>query len=126
MTIIYMLTNCLFFNSALFCEVLDGIANGEMTCSRGNKLGSVCKFKCNNGYVLESEDHQGKLCYKNSTWIGSTAVCTESKNEYLIIGLSQSILPLALQYSIPFSFLYVTKYFPKVYLLLHILDVHKN
>ena len=80
MTIIYMLTNCLFFNLALFCDVLDEIANGTMTCSRGNKIGSLCKLKCNDGYVLEPEDYQGKLCYKNSEWIGSTALCLRGKH----------------------------------------------
>ena len=80
MTITYMLTNYMFSNSALFCDVLDEIANSEMTCTRGNKLGSVCKFKCNDGYVLHPEDYQGKLCYKKSEWIGSTALCTKGKH----------------------------------------------
>ena len=79
MTII-VLANCLFFNSALFCDDLHEVANGNMNCSRGNKLGSVCKFKCNDGYVLHPEDQQGKMCDEKSGWIGSNALCTNGKH----------------------------------------------
>ena len=80
---IYMPTNSLLFFPilAFFCPALDEIANGEMSCTRGNKLGSLCKFECNEGYVLSPKDHQGYLCYKKSEWIGLNASCIEGKHE---------------------------------------------
>ena len=78
--IIYKLTKFFFFVSnffilALFCPTMKETENGKMTCTRGNKLGSLCKLKCNDGYAISPEDHQGYLCYKKSEWIGSTASC---------------------------------------------------
>ena len=78
--IIFKLTKFFFFVSnfcilALFCPTMNETENGKMTCTRGNKLGSLCKLKCNDGYAISPKDHQGYLCYKQSEWIGSTAAC---------------------------------------------------
>ena len=64
-----------FYILALFCPKMNEIENGKMSCTRGNKLGSLCKLKCNDGYTIFPKDHQEYLCYKKSEWIGLTASC---------------------------------------------------
>ena len=78
--IIYKLTKFFifvsnFYISALFCPKMNKTENGKMTCTKGNKLGSLCKLKCNDGYTISPKDHQGNLCNNKSEWVGSTASC---------------------------------------------------
>ena len=78
--IIYKVTKFFVFVSnfyilALLCPKMNETENGEMACTRGNKFGSLCKLKCNDGYTISPKDHQGYLCNKKSEWIGSTASC---------------------------------------------------
>ena len=78
--IIYKLTKLFVFASnfyilALFCPKMNETENGKMTCTKGNKFGSLCKLKCNDGHTIFPKDYQGNLCYKKSEWIGPTASC---------------------------------------------------
>ena len=67
--------NCLFFSLLLFvaavCDPPPNIENGDYSCDRKLKLGSVCKYHCSSGYLLRPSNHTGLLCYKNSVWVGS-------------------------------------------------------
>ena len=55
---------------ALFCPKFTAIENGNYTCTRYFRLGSVCRFACNDGYIIDPLDHPGLLCYKTSNWVG--------------------------------------------------------
>ena len=87
MIIIYQLRNFMFNFSvlylALFCPQMNQTQNGNMTCTKGNKFGSLCKLQCNDGYMLSPKDHQGNLCYKKSELIGPTALCIGEHIGYL-------------------------------------------
>jgi len=62
------------------CENLPPLFNGDLDCSNGNAVDSVCEFVCNHGFVRQGV-HETK-CLETSEgtrWSDVSTICLPSK-----------------------------------------------
>jgi len=65
-----MLNQCF---ADLPCSSLMIPANGNISCNGNQAKGTVCNFKCNNGYLIRGSTQ--RTCLPTSEWSGSSTSC---------------------------------------------------
>ncbi|CAK8684243.1 unnamed protein product [Clavelina lepadiformis] len=71
----------------ILCSERKPLDNGDIICTQGNRVGSVCSFFCDEDYSLFPESVTQKQCLNDSTWSFPDPCCVRQCPPHALVDL---------------------------------------